>query len=147
MERYGCYKDKDIFELKIWLHISRDISNKSHPKKIWLLHEDLAPQYKGYTLQILSWKTEIYVQDYPSVFEDLFKALNGNFHAANIKREIHGILFICFKIQFYKSWNYLLKLIIIRFFLGSYGTSKNLSNNFFFNFEFPEVHVKKNSKV
>ena len=40
--------DKDIFKLKICFHISRDIYNKSYPRKIWLLHEDLAPHYKGY---------------------------------------------------------------------------------------------------
>ena len=32
--------DKDIFKLKICFHISRDIYNKSYPRKIWLLHED-----------------------------------------------------------------------------------------------------------
>ena len=40
--------DKDIFKLKICFHISRDIYNKSYPRKIWLLHEDLAPHYEGY---------------------------------------------------------------------------------------------------
>ena len=58
-QRFRGYKDKDIFELKIWLLWLHDM------RKIWLLHEDMFPQLKGYLQQ--TWSKNISKEDHGQI--------------------------------------------------------------------------------